>query len=352
MVETEQLFILSFSRYYLIELSCCDFLEIFAYCCRCFYSGYLTQVQPHSTTPDPTVYDSEMDSLAQMLDSTLKIEESAVTTSRSVIVPRGYRLSMEESASDFYKQKAILVKNNKRKRDPDVFTVVSHRKRRYGFRPQEVLWNGAIDWKDCKPSNLTNGIHPLLRHSRFDDCPDAIYAELQPGLRLATMFLTQPICSQFWVTLMKGERDIDQDLSRVHGVKCRRIKENVPMTEENTSAVINYVRQLDEADIIHWSFKHDLKVNDASAYGTAMFVCDNQAGFTKGPINTVLRHHIRLHADFYIVASRLSKLRHPNTEQKLRFGFFLAVIVCHELVSCVPRTIFAQLLISIIGTCY
>lgn len=297
----------------------------------------VSRTPSESIQPKPPAFSAastEMESLAELLGSSLKIEESATKASRNVVVPPGYRLSLEISPSEFYKQRAIIVKDNKRKRDTGVFTVATHRKCQTGFQPQEVQWHGALDLKDCKLSNLTNDIHPLLHHSRFDDCPDRIYSILEPGLRLATLFLTQPICCQFWVLLMKGKRSIDSEISRNLSARCYRIAEKVPMTKENTAEVIEYMKRLDDADMARWSFAPNLKFGDRPAYGVAQGVCDYQPEFTKGPINTVVRHNLRLHADFYIAASKYSKLgTNANTAQMLRFSFFLAVITCHELVS-------------------
>ena len=283
--------------------------------------------------PSPAPSDQEMESLTQFLGTTLKIQNEATKTSRLVAVPRGFRLTLETGPSEFYKVKQEFKRNLKRKREAGIISTTSQKYQRHGYRPEEVLWNGALSLRDCQPSNLTNKIHPLLQRSRFDDTPDAIYNELETGLRLATMFLTQPICCQFWVTLAFGERKEEEEYTRCHGTKCERIENNVPMTRENTTQVIEYIKQLDNASMIHWNFKHDLRIDDATMYGVTQWVCDNQYELTKGPINTIVRHHIRLHADFYTIAAKLSKLEHPDTAQKLRFSFFLATVVCHELVS-------------------
>ena len=290
-------------------------------------------IKPKSLQAISITSTTGMDSLTDLLDSSLKIEESATKASRNVVVPPGYRLSLEISPSEFYKQKDNIVKEYKRKRDSGMFTVVTPRNKQVGFRPREVQGH-ALDLKDCKPSNLTNDIHPLLRHSRFDDCPDRIYSILEPGLRLATLFLTQPICCQFWVLLMKGKRILDPEFSRNLGAKCYRIVENVPMTKDNTAEVIDYMKRLDDADMALWRFQEGLKFGDIPAYGVAQGVCDYQPEFTKGPINTVVRHNLRLHADFYVAAVKYSQLgTNANCAQFLRFSFFLAIITCHELVS-------------------
>lgn len=283
--------------------------------------------------PSPTPSNHDMDLLTESLDSTLKIRDMATKVSRFVPVPHGFRLTLEAGPSEFYRVKEEHKRKNKRKREAGLISKSSTQYRRLGYRPEEVLWNGALSLKDCRPSNLTNEIHPLLQHSRFDDTPDAIYRELETGLRLATMFLTQPICCQFWVTLASGERKIEEKYTKIHGTKCERIEKNVPMTKENTAIVIEYIKQLDNASIIHWNFKPNLMLNNETMYGVTNCVFDNQYELTKGPFNTIVRHHIKLHADFYTVAAKLSKLEHPDTAQKLRFSFFLATVICHELVS-------------------
>lgn len=272
----------------------------------------------------------EMDSLTEKLEG-LGIKDSAPMESQSVKVPAGFRLAMEVGPGEFFRLKGEIIKNNKRKREQGLLSKSSRTKIHYGFRPEEVLWHGAL-LKHCKPSNLSNDIHPLLHHSRFDDCPDTIYNELRPGLHLATMFLTQPVCSQFWLTLADGERKTDSKLSWLNNVKCQRIEKNVPMTKENTANVIEYIRQLDKANMIHWSFQHDLVVRDEFAYGATKWVCDNHHELPRGPNTTLVPQHIRIHADMYTVACKFSKLEYADTAQKLRFSFFVAVLICHELV--------------------
>lgn len=272
----------------------------------------------------------EMDCLVQLLENA-RIEYCAPTESRSVTVPDGFQLALETTPIKFYNLKQEFKKYNKRKREQGFLSRSSIAKIRYGFVPEEVLSSG-LSLKDCKPSNLSNDIHPLLHHSRFDNCPGDIYDELRPGLRLATMFLTQPICSQFWLTLANGERKTDSHLTSVNRFKCQRIVNNVPMTKQNTANVIEYIRQFDKTNMIHWSFQHDLMIGGELMYGVTKWVCDNHHELPRGQQDTPVRQHIRIHADMHTAASKLSKLRYPDTAQKLRFSFFVAILICHELV--------------------
>lgn len=176
----------------------------------------------------------EVDALTEMLGRTLKIQASAILQPRMVQVSKDYKLYSEVIPSSFYRARLVTKRVEKRRRDDGILPK-STQQRRHGFRPEELLWNGALDLKDCRASNLANAVHPLFRRDRFDDCPDAIYDQLVPGLQLATMFLTQPFCFQFWVTVANGERKMDADQSRRYGFQRERIEKNVPLTKANTS---------------------------------------------------------------------------------------------------------------------
>ena len=104
------------------------------------------------------------------------------------------------------------------------------------------------------------------------------------------------------------------------------------MTKQNTANVIEYIRQFDKTNMIHWSFQHDLMLGGELMYGVTKWVCDNHHELPRGQQDTPVRQHIRIHADMHTAASKLSKLRYPDTAQKLRFSFFVAILICHELV--------------------
>lgn len=260
-----------------------------------------------------------------------KIQTAAPITSRNVEVPRGFPLGMAFNVADFYNLRADFRKLDKRKRDLGVLPR-SSRRQKHGFRPEELLWYGAIDLKDCKESNLTNEIHPLLGRDCFDDTPDHVYDQLIPGLRLATFFLSHPACMQFWITLAKGERRVDEEMSRRCGKTRHRISRNAPMTEEMTTEVIEYMRNLGRAKATHFTFTPGLAFEGDAAFGTARTVCDFQSEDSEGHQHGHLQYsNVRLHSDFYIIAKKLSTMVYPDPAQKLRFNFIFASLVVHEM---------------------
>ena len=275
--------------------------------------------------------DPEIDSLTKLLDRTLRLQTQALAASRLVEVDKTYSLSFATTPSQFYKWRAHARRTNKRKRQEGILpkSTVGDR---VGFRPEELIWNGALDLKDCRPSDLTNEIHSLFGRNRFDDCPDYIYDQFIPALRLATLFLTKPICFQFWVTVGLGKRKFDEEGTRRCGYAAERIEKNVSMTEENTSQLINYIKDLDQSTLVHFGFKPALKLHGSHAWAVAQEICDYYIEKPRRPFTGIRRHNVRLHGDFYIAAKKLAQLTHPDPAQQLRFHFFLAVVLLHELV--------------------
>ncbi|KAI4156997.1 MAG: hypothetical protein L6R39_000860 [Caloplaca ligustica] len=289
---------------------------------------------PEATTQEPRTggVTDDLEGLTSQLHLT-RIETAAPTTSRNVEVPKGFQLGMAFNMADFYNLRADFRRLDKRKRDLGVLPPSTSRQK-HGFRPEELLWYGAIDLKDCKDSGLTIEIHPLLRRDCFDDTPDHIYDQLIPGLRLATLFLSHPACMQFWVTLAKGERRVDHEMSRRCGKTRHRISRNVPMTKENTTEVIEYMKKLGKAKAIHFTFTAGLAFEGDAAFGTARTVCDFQS--SEDSAEGRRRHNlqccnVRLHSDFYIIAKKLSTMVYPDPAQKLRFNFIFATLIVHEL---------------------
>ncbi|KAL8718990.1 MAG: hypothetical protein Q9225_003948 [Loekoesia sp. 1 TL-2023] len=272
----------------------------------------------------------DIDRLVNQLDRT-KIETAALNTSRIVEVPKGYELGMAFNVAKFYDLRSDFRRLDKRKRDLGIIPK-STRGQKHGFRPEELLWYGAIDLKNCKPSNLTNEVHPLLSRDSFDDTPDHVYDQLVPGLQLATFFLSHPACMQFWVTLAKGERRVDHEMSRRCGKTRHRILRNVPMTKENVSEVIKYMRKLGKAKAVHFTFTPGLAFEGDAAFGIARTVCDYQSEGSDSRQHTDLQcSNVRLHSDFYIIAKKLSTMKYPDPAQKLRFNFIFAALIVHEM---------------------
>ena len=312
-----------------------------------FVEGFQARILPQEpadaasqAAPSTWVFDPEMDDLAKRLNENVLIRDMATKSPTLIQVPKGYVMAMEVKPSTFYESREIArTRIKKRKRESGTLPKLKRREwrhERHGFRPQEVNWNGAVHLKNCKPSSLSNEIHPLLDRSCFDDTPDAIYDQLIPGLQLASMFLTQHVCQQFWVTLAMGHRKDDITMSLRHRKRCQRIDKHVELTESRAREVIENINTLAKSRLIHFAFKHRPAPN---CWAVSSPIKDYE-GIGKecgannyGPTGSLVRSIIELHADVYTTAKKLSQLKYPEISQQLRFSFFVAVLIMHELVS-------------------
>ena len=282
--------------------------------------------------------DPEVESLINRINANVVIMDRAVQNPLCLEVPKGYLMEGALSATTFYKTRTeVRTHAKKRKRELGALPKrLRHNAQheRHGFQAQEVNWTGAVHLEGCRPSNLTNGIHPQFDRSCFDDTPDAVYDQLIPALQLATMYLTQPICMQFWVTLAMGDRSDDAEMSAANGKPCQRIANHVKLTHEKAHVMIERLNTLGKSKLIHFRFKHRLSGSRGSAWGISDPICDYR-GIQKevhGHQGPLIRSIIRLHGDYYIAAKKLSQLKYPEISQSLRFHFYFASLLIHELV--------------------
>ena len=285
--------------------------------------------------------DPEIEALIRRINENVVIKDMATKSPKSVFVPRGYLVENEIKPSRFYESRGEVRDHVKKRKREGVLPKQSRkqwRKERHGFRATEVNWNGAVHLEGCKPSNLSNDIHPIFDRSNFDDTPDAIYDQLIPGLQLATMFLTQKICMQFWVTLAMGDRRDDPEMTSRNGKLSQRIHDHVELTEERARTVIEHINAIAKSNLIHFRFKKKLEgfsYEEFGAWGTSIPICEYQ-GIERdyhGLKGNLVRSIIRIHADYYVIAKKLSQLKYSEISQKLRFNFLFAVLIVHELVS-------------------
>jgi len=197
-----------------------------------------------------------------------------------------------------------------------------------GFDAVQILKKHAVGFGENIGSvscDLEVPIHPMLREENFHDCPGYIYDILKPGLRLCTLLLTHRSTSSFWHTLLYGERTTTAH----HG--ARRIINDVawtPLHAEKYAAMLQSF-----ADSLHFHFglfptpKHTTEYSYASMHP----IKDHLVGWQPKPGEPCRRSRIRLHTDFYTTARKLGKLRNPDEAQVLRFNFFFAVNLAHEL---------------------
>lgn len=271
--------------------------------------------------------DPDILALATQLELT-GIASTAPATSRFAETPKGYKLLLETDPRWFFGKRNEWRQHEKRKRS---FGVPNWgQNRRYGFRPEELLWTGALDLDGVKPSDLDIEIHPLLSHDNFDDCPQEVYNQLMPACRLATMFLTKDVCMQYWVTLAKGTRENDIGKTISSGVRQERIREDVPLTAANVAEIRRYLMDLQQAENpIRFTFQPAMPLQNA--YAASSSICDYNFKHRLHPGRQFRHALIFLHQDYYTTAVRLSQLQYPDEAQKLRFNFLLANTLVHEL---------------------
>lgn len=283
---------------------------------------------------------ADVESLIQRIEENVVVRDTPIKRPQWVQVPKGYLMDLETQPSKFYKERGeVRTEVKKRKREGGLTKSLARGWRDgngvQGFRPEEVNWNGAVSLEDCPPSNLSNAIHPIFDRSCFDDTPDATYDQLIPGLRLATMFLTQHICMQFWVTLAMGDRSNDSEMSAVNGKLSQRIRSHVELTDERARTVLQHIESVGRSKLVHFRFNRQLTTveDHGEAYGISLPICDYQGIDTE--YHKIDRSHvrslIRIHSDYYVAAKKLSQLKFQEESQKLRFSFGFAVLIVHEL---------------------
>ncbi|TKA78366.1 hypothetical protein B0A49_00699 [Cryomyces minteri] len=202
---------------------------------------------------------------------------------------------------------------------------------KHGFDPVQVIRKHAINsWtgNTTHPSDLDIAIHPIFRVENFDACPQGIYDVLKPALRLSSLFLTSRATAPFFHTLIFGQRERCNEMSELEGVNCFRIREDVPWVAERATWLDDFLKSL--ANKIHFQFK--LQPEAKPLYGSCDVICDYKTKYTPPDGGLCLNTRVCLHADFYTTAARLSLLkRNADPAMVLRFNFFLAVNLTHEI---------------------
>ena len=290
-----------------------------------------------SRTSVAPLSDMEVENLVKRISESVVIRDVPVKNPQWIQVPKGYLMDLELQPSEFFKSRTDFkdqVKKRKREATLPKWSGRGWQNHLRGFRPEEVNWNGALCMDDCQESNLKNKIHPLFDRSCFDDTPDAIYDQLVPALQLATLFLTQPICMQFWVTLAMGERKTDTEMSAKNGKLSQRINSHVKLTAERARTVIKYLNDVGTSKLIHYRFNRALESgHQKSAFAISQPICDYKGldGECHNVKSSLVSSIIRFHTDYYIAAKKLSQLKFQEVSQKLRFSFGFAVLIIHEI---------------------
>lgn len=273
-----------------------------------------------STTIPYVETDTEMAALADQMSRAIGF---SAPTAASVQVRKGFLFDLEVSGPEFWKKHDNVWSNRKRKLD-------ERREQRHGFFAADIIKYGAVDMLNPRPSNLTNEIHPLYQRVAFHGCEDEVYEQFLPALRLASMWMTQPICSQFWVTLAHGTRQVDEIMSSRFQRLQHRIHRDVPITQRNAMSVIEYIKSISKDYRMSFTFQDNFKQHGATYFGGTNKICDYGWEAEGSSSDQLLRIYTKLSSDYYIAAKKLSQLTWPDRAQVLRFHFGLAVLLVHE----------------------
>ena len=304
----------------------------------------------YAEQPKTNEEDAEMESLTIRIKNSVLIRDVPITDSQYIHVSKGYPMDMEMNASQFLKLRAeVKDQAKKRKRELPKWYLRGRRVSLHGFRAEQLNWNSAIHIAKCRSPNLDNAMHPLFDRACFDDTPDAIYDQLKPALQLATLFLTTPICMNFWVTLAMGERTTDLEMSPRNGRLSQRIANHVVLTAERAATIIKHLDTIGRSRLIHYRFHDKLLALEntapgGSAYAVSLPICDYKGSDSEchGTDKSVVHSIIRFHADYYIAAKKMAQLKFPDVGQKLRFSFGFAVLMMHEIAHSVEGIYFRQ----------
>ena len=201
--------------------------------------------------------------------------------------------------------------------------------RRLGFDPEELVRSGALECHPCRPNDLVNPIHKLFRFSNFTNCDAGIYEALKPALRLASLWISHPSCRSFFTTVMFGQRTIDMERT----LESKKLQVRVERHHMKESDEWIYDQHWDVvASNISFTFHASLWDNDCYGYCSAPSITDT---FRAPVFPTVdpwrMPTRISLLKDFYTQAGKFAALKHPDEAARLRFYFFAAVNICHEL---------------------
>ncbi|MCJ1383116.1 hypothetical protein MMC17_006229 [Xylographa soralifera] len=144
----------------------------------------------------PEVSEKNLEQLAEATSEAVRIDVDRVTRDNpDVNILQGYRaktnpnLKPEEYyqyLEDFYKLPHF----------PRSTGLYEGRKLHFGFNPEHLDTTGALYKENALPNNLNNPIHAIFNINHWTNMEDSIYKVLEPALRLASMYLQQPVAFQ------------------------------------------------------------------------------------------------------------------------------------------------------------
>ena len=142
------------------------------------------------------------------------------------------------------------------------------------FSPRDLASHFIISSPEPLENDLKNAIHPIFDFGQWKNISKSVYDFIAPALRIASRYLTHPACSQFWITLILGEREWDPFHSARVDSYCERIKCSPPVTAENFKAVQDWLYSLAEKRIVTFNFNSETHtpLQVPGKYGATNFI--------------------------------------------------------------------------------
>ena len=282
-----------------------------------------------------SLLDIDVEDLIKRLHD-VEMRDSPANSQKSTIhVPPDYSMQMQIDSQAYQKYRALQRTREQSRAEKRIpLSTSKEKKLQHGFDPVRVMRQHAILLPKKYPfrlPSLENEILPIFKWENFHDCALDVYERLKPALRLSSLLITHRASSVFWHTIAYGDRQTCEKTSKQYSRSCTRIIDDVPWRKTKADELLLYFEGLAEQVHFHFDLLKGASITPTYTYGYCNVIQDY-----KNPLpssNGCQKARICLHTDFYTTAKRLSKLNPRNVDAAmvLRFNFFLAVNITHEI---------------------
>lgn len=197
-----------------------------------------------------------------------------------------------------------------------------NRKQYHGYEAEVLIYTVAMHCQPCRPSSLTS-LRDLriFEQSSFGDVPQRIYETMRPAMALAERLITKG-SMQFWVSICCGRREYRLDHATGYLQEC--LVPPAQPTGTDLHVTVQRLQQMGERMKIGFEL-----IDGGYARSRPARTPHQRIYHEADPWSTF--QEIHLDSSLYHVLEEYSRLRYPDPAAKLRFDFFLAVILCHEI---------------------
>jgi hypothetical protein len=226
-------------------------------------------------------------------------------------------------------------------------SVSSPAKRRLlGFDAQELLLNGALNCFPCRPCNLIYDPRlNIFREENFLDTPQDVLEVLKPALALAEQVLLHGN-PRFWVDIACGTRVPDDRRTKQTTTYVERLLPVADITETVQVEALSRLQKFGKLTTFRF---HPLKDQYGRAVHPTFMPCSKPANGSDSygrirPADQPLPRHAAVPANpweqqgviiidnkFYSAAKTFSRQKFVDVAAQLRFTFFFAVNLLHEI---------------------